>query len=82
MPDDQVAGGGRHRPPVEERGASNRGEDPVTVARLVGHAKASMSLDVYGHVLPDETELDYAELLGDARGVLSPALSSSDEIGE
>jgi len=52
------------------------------VARLVGHAKASMSLDVYGHVLPDETELDYAELVGDARTVLSPVLSSSDGIGD
>ena len=40
-----------------------REEDPVTVSRLVGHARASMSLDVYGHVLVDETELDYAELL-------------------
>lgn len=40
-----------------------REEDPVTVARLVGHARASMSLDVYGHVLVDEAELDYAELL-------------------
>ena len=59
-----------------------RGEDPVTVARLVGHAKASMSLDVYGHVLPDETELDYAELVGDARTVLSPVLCSSDGIGD
>ena len=54
----------------------------MTVARLVGHAKASMSRDVYGHVLPDETELDYAELVGDARTVLSPVLSSSDGIGD
>jgi integrase len=40
-----------------------REEDPVTVSRLVGHAKASMSLDVYGHVLLDEAEIDYAEAL-------------------
>jgi integrase len=38
-------------------------EDPVVVARLVGRARASMSLDVYGHVLADERELDYAGLL-------------------
>jgi integrase len=40
-----------------------REEDPVTVSRLVGHARASMSLDVYGHVLADEVELDYGALL-------------------
>jgi integrase len=40
-----------------------REEDPVTVSRLVGHARASMSLDVYGHVLVDEAEIDYAEAL-------------------
>lgn len=40
-----------------------REEDAVTVSRLVGHARASMSLDVYGHVLVDEAEVDYAELL-------------------
>lgn len=40
-----------------------REEDPVTVSRLVGHAGASMSLDVYGHVLIDETELDYERML-------------------
>ncbi len=40
-----------------------REEDAVTVSRLVGHAKASMSLDVYGHVLVDEAEIDYAEAL-------------------
>lgn len=42
-----------------------RAEDPLTVSRLVGHARASMSLDVYGHVLPDVAELDYVGLLGD-----------------
>jgi integrase len=40
-----------------------REEDPVTVAQLVGHARASMSLDTYGHVLLDERELDYEDLL-------------------
>ena len=40
-----------------------REEDPLTVSRLVGHARASMSLDVYGHVLVDEAEIDYAEAL-------------------
>ena len=40
-----------------------REEDPVTVSRLVGHARASMSLDVYGHVLLDETEVDYERML-------------------
>ncbi len=40
-----------------------REEDPVTVSRLVGHAKASMSLDVYGHVLLDEAEINYEEML-------------------
>jgi hypothetical protein len=30
-----------------------REEDPMTVSLLVGHARASMSLDVYGHVLVD-----------------------------
>lgn len=40
-----------------------REEDPVTVSRLVGHARASMSLDVYGHVLIDETEIDYVGFL-------------------
>ena len=40
-----------------------REEDPVTVSRLVGHANASMSLDVYGHVLLDEAEIDYADAL-------------------
>lgn len=49
-----------------------RAEDPLTVSRLVGHARASMSLDVYGHVLPDETELNYVNLLGRARTVPSP----------
>jgi len=34
----------------------------VTVSRHVGHAKASMSLDVYGHVLVEDAELDYAAL--------------------
>ena len=33
------------------------------MARLVGHARASMSLDVYGHVLADEAELEYSDLL-------------------
>lgn len=40
-----------------------REEDPVMVSRLVGHARASMSLDVYGHVLIDATELDYERML-------------------
>jgi hypothetical protein len=40
-----------------------RREDPVTVSRLVGHAKASMSIDVYGHVLLDEAEINYEEML-------------------
>jgi integrase len=40
-----------------------RGDDPVTVSRMVGHARASMSLDVYGHVLVDGEELAYAVLL-------------------
>jgi integrase len=40
-----------------------REEDPVTVSRLVGHARASMSLDVYGHVLLDEAEIEYARVL-------------------
>lgn len=40
-----------------------REEDPVTVSRLVGHARASMSLDVYGHVLIDEAEIDYERML-------------------
>lgn len=40
-----------------------REEDPVTVSRLVGHARASMSLDVYGHVLLDEAEIDYEGVL-------------------
>jgi hypothetical protein len=35
----------------------------VTVSRLVGHAKASMSLDVYGRVLLDEAEINYEEML-------------------
>jgi hypothetical protein len=34
----------------------------VTVSRHVGHARASMSLDVYGHVLVEDGELDYAAL--------------------
>jgi integrase len=38
------------------------GIDPVTVSRHVGHAKASMSLDTYGHVLVEDGELDYAAL--------------------
>lgn len=38
------------------------GVDPVTVSRHVGHARASMSLDVYGHVLIEDGELDYAAL--------------------
>jgi integrase len=38
------------------------GVDPVTVSRHVGHAKASMSLDTYGHVLVEDGELDYAAL--------------------
>jgi integrase len=40
-----------------------REEDPVTVSRLVGHARASMSLDVYGHVLLDGAEINYEEML-------------------
>ena len=40
-----------------------REEDPVTVSRLVDHARASMSLDVYGHVLVDEAEINYEEVL-------------------
>lgn len=37
------------------------------------------SLDVYGHVLIDDEELDYGELLGRDRAVLSPVLSSEAE---
>ncbi len=35
----------------------------MTVSRLVGHARASMSLDLYGHVLLDEAEINYEEVL-------------------
>jgi hypothetical protein len=35
----------------------------VSVSRLVGHARASMSLDVCGHVLLDEAEIKYEEVL-------------------
>jgi integrase len=53
--------------------------DPVSVSRRVGHARASMSLDVYGHVLIDDGELDYAELLDPARTVLSSVLSWAEK---
>ena len=39
-----------------------------------------MSLDVYGHVLVDDAELDYADLLGRERAVLSSVLSTAEEI--
>ena len=38
------------------------------MSRLVGHARASMSLDVYGHVLVDEAEIDYEGVLSDKLG--------------
>lgn len=56
------------------------GVDPVTVSRHVGHARASMSLDVYGHVLVDDQELDHADLLGHDRGVLPPVHPHEAEI--
>ena len=49
------------------------GVDPVTVSRHVGHARASMSLDVYGHVLVEDGELDYATLTTAA----SPAIRAA-----
>lgn len=55
-----------------------REEDPVTVARLVGHARASMSLDVYGHVLTNGGEVDYSSLLRDyLKGASAPGVLPS-----
>jgi hypothetical protein len=34
------------------------------IAEFVGQRKLSVTADVYTHVLVDETELDYAALLG------------------
>jgi integrase len=40
------------------------GFDPVTVSRWAGHARTSMSLDVYGHVVLDPREDDWRAFWG------------------
>jgi integrase len=42
------------------------GFDPVTVSRWAGHARSSMSLDVYGHVVLDPAEDDWRGFWKDA----------------
>jgi hypothetical protein len=41
-----------------------RGTPIPRVSAYVGHARGSMTLDTYSHVLLEATELDYATLLG------------------
>jgi hypothetical protein len=40
-----------------------------------------MSLDVYGHVLLDDGELDYTELLTDERAVRTPVRTPAEKRG-
>jgi integrase len=51
------------------------------IGEAVGHDDITTTSRVYTHVLADEAEVDYAELLDRDRAVLSPVLSSATENG-
>jgi integrase len=57
-----------------------RGIPWARVGEHVGQRSLAVTADTYTHVLLDETELDYAELLTHDQPVLSPVLTTPQEI--
>jgi integrase len=47
------------------------GADPKVVQRVLGHATASMTMDLYGHLV-DANLWQAARLVGDISGTLRP----------
>jgi hypothetical protein len=55
------------------------GADPKVVQRVLGHAAASMTMDLYGHMM-DANLWQAARLIGDISGTLEPSeLDAEDE---
>jgi integrase len=57
-----------------------RGIPWARIGEHVGQRSIAVTANTYTHVLLDETELDYAELLGHDQPVLSPVLTTYQEI--
>jgi integrase len=55
-----------------------QGRTWAEIGRLVGQRKLSVTADTYTHVVTEGRELDYAELLGNARAVPTSAAEIID----
>ena len=58
-------------------GSLSAGADPKVVQRVLGHATASMTVDLYGHLV-DANLWQSARLVGDISGTFEPP-GPSDE---
>jgi integrase len=57
------------------------GADPKVVQRVLGHATASMTVDLYGHLV-DANLWQAARLVGDISGTFEPPGPSDEEDGK
>jgi integrase len=57
------------------------GADPRVVQRVLGHASAAMTMDLYGHMM-DANLWQAARLVGDISGTLEPPGESIEDEGE
>ena len=57
----------------------NNGILPIVVSRRLGHAKASITLDVYGHLIPSMQE-EAAEMMDAVVGPVALPLASAVEL--
>ncbi len=56
------------------------GVDPATVARVAGHSRSSVTLDVYSHVLVDEPEWVIAQMRARVRALLYPDATETPDV--
>jgi hypothetical protein len=56
------------------------GADPKVVQRILGHASATMTMDLYGHLI-DTNLWDSAKRVGGISGAFEPGQSPSTEAG-
>ncbi len=54
------------------------GADPKVVQRILGHASAAMTMDLYGHLI-DQNLWDAAAKIGGTTGARTPGSSGNEE---
>jgi integrase len=58
----------------------NQGVPVITVSRRLGHAKASITLDIYGHLIPT-MQTEVAEMIDDLVMPVTVQLDKKVELG-